>query len=60
MTATKSTYSVVVQKPFEVLKGHRLRAELLFTCFCSTTMRLYYGTPQQASGLVLGRYVRKT
>jgi hypothetical protein len=60
ITATKSTYSIVVQKPFEVLKGHRLRMELLFTCFCSTTMRFYYGTADQASGFVLDRYVRKS
>jgi hypothetical protein len=59
LSATRSVYPIVVQKPFEVLKGHHLRAELLFTCFCSTTMRFYYGTPQQPSGFSIERYVRK-
>ena len=59
LTPIKSTYRIVVQKPFEVLKGHRLHMELVTTCFCSTTMRLYYGTPELPSGFTLDRYVRK-
>ncbi|MFN2591170.1 MAG: hypothetical protein ABR518_10445 [Actinomycetota bacterium] len=58
-STTRSTYPIVVQRPFEVLKGHRLRLELSFTCFCSTTVRLYYGTPEQASGFVMDRYARR-
>ena len=59
LAPAKSTYTFDVQKPFEVLKGHRLEVQILFTCFCSTTLRFYYGGPSDPAGFVIDRYARR-
>jgi hypothetical protein len=55
----RSTYAFGVPTVWQIPKGHRLRVELDFTCFCSTTMRFYYGSQNYAGHLTLDRYVRK-
>ncbi|MGH2740570.1 MAG: hypothetical protein ACRDH6_08845 [Actinomycetota bacterium] len=55
---TEAKYRFKVSEPWEVLAGHRLRVELNVTCFCSTTMRFYYGSAAYQAGLALDRFVR--
>jgi hypothetical protein len=55
----RSMYAFPVPRVWQIPKGHRLRVELDFTCFCSTTMRFFYGSAQYAAGITLDRYVKK-
>ncbi len=54
----ETTYAFTPAKPYEVLKGHHLRVEVAFTCFCSSGMRFYYGDGTYAAKIVAERFVR--
>ncbi len=56
--ATEGTYVLKMAKPYEVAKGHHLRAELTFACACSTTMRFYYGSAAYPSRFTVERFDR--
>jgi hypothetical protein len=55
---TETTYAFTPAKPYEVLKGHHLRVEVAFTCFCSSGMRFYYGDADYPARITMERFVR--
>jgi hypothetical protein len=54
----EKTYVFSPSKPYEVLKGHHLRVEVSFTCFCSTDLRFYYGNADYPARIVADTFVR--
>ncbi|MCA1727329.1 MAG: glycoside hydrolase [Actinobacteria bacterium] len=52
------TYSFKTKKPYEVLKGHHLRVSINFTCFCSSTLRFYYGSAEYPARFTYEKFVR--
>jgi hypothetical protein len=55
---TKGNYAFKIAKPWEILKGHHLTAEMSFACACSTTMRFYYGNETYPSSFTVDRFDR--
>lgn len=47
-----------VPRVWQIPKGSRLRIEMDFTCFCSTTLRFFYGDAAWAASLTLDKYIR--
>jgi hypothetical protein len=58
LSPVESSYAFNPAKPYEVLKGHHLRVEVVFTCFCSTDLRFYYGAPDFDARITVERFVR--
>jgi hypothetical protein len=54
--ATKQTYTFKIAKPWEVLKGHHLRAELFFTIWTSSDARFLYGDAVHPSGFTVDTF----
>lgn len=55
---TEAEYPFELRIPYELRRGHRLRVEIAFTCFCSTTLRFHYGSGEVPARLVYERFVR--